>query len=496
MTPNTQKPEIKPSEALADEPEPSQFKQTASRNWLAGRRGLVAGIGIGVVVTAGAMSLLPIISRSPAPTNPEETTSVPGQSVTVASVETGTVNRVLEATGTVAAPNLLPILPKVTGLQVQQVFVEEGDWVKAGQVMAVLDNSVLQAQLSQAQAQLRASQAALRQKQAGVAESQSNLGQKQAGLAQAQADLLQSRAALGEARAKLAQTQREYTRYRSLASRGAISRQDLDVRSTAVATAQESVRAAQAQVTSAQAQANSARASVGGTQASIGGAQADTGSAEADVRNNEAKVRQAQTQLAQAQVLAPRSGIVAEKIVRVGDVTSGSQKLFSVIQDGSLELQAKVPETQLPEVRVGSPVQIRSDADNLIKLQGRVREIAPLVDPQTRQATIKIDLPASQLLRPGIFLRATIVTGQVQGLTVAARAVLPQANGRTLVYRLEGRDTVRAQTVEVGETLGGGDATTAKIEIKSGLNLGDRVVVKGAGYLKNGDRVFVVSNPF
>lgn len=492
MTPKftQEEPEISSTDPPTDGSQ-SQFKQTVPRKWLGGRRGLVTGIGIGVVVTAAAMSLLPhVVSRSSAP-DKTQTVSAPGQSVTTASVETGSVNQVLEATGTVAAPNLLPILPKATGLQVQQVLVEEGDWVKVGQVMAVLDNSVLQAQLSQAQAQLRASQAALRQKQAGVAESQSERSQKQAGLLQAQANLLESRATLGEARARLVQAQREYTRYRTLASRGAISRQDLDVRSTTVTTAQEGVRAAQAQVASAQAQANSARASVGGTQASIGGAEADTGNAQAEVRNSEAKVRQAQTQLAQAQVLAPRSGIVAEKIVRVGDVTS-SQKLFSVIQDGSLELQVKVPETQLSGVRASLPVQIRSDADKRIQVQARVREIAPLVDSQTRQATIKIDLPASQLLRPGMFLGARIVTGQVQGLTVPARAVLPQANGRTVVYRLD-EDTVRSQTVEVGETFGN-DATTAKIEIKSGLNLGDRVVVKGAGFLKDGDRVFVVNN--
>ena len=57
---------------------------------------------------------------------------------------------------------------------------------------------------------------------------------------------------------------------------------------------------------------------------------------------------------------------------------------------------------------------------------------------------------------------------------------------------LEGNDTARAQTVEAGTTSGSGDLSTAKVEIKSGLKEGDRVIVQGAGYLKDGDKVQVV----
>lgn len=452
----------------------------ARSSWLAGKRGLVTGIGIGALVMAGATYLLP----HPASPPPAKTQTAPalGQSVTVASVVRGTVARELEATGTVAAPNLLPVLPQTIGLQVQQILVEEGNIVKAGQVMAVLDSSVLQTQLGQAQAQLNASQATVQQRQADLKQALADLGQSRADVAQFQANL-------GEARANLTQARKEFQRYQYLANQGAISRQEVETRATAVATAQETVRAAQAKISSGQ-------ASVGSAQAKVSSAQASVNSAQADVRNREAQVKQVETQLAQTQVLAPGSGIVAEKIVRVGDVTSGNQKLFSIIQNGSLELQVKVPETQLPGIRVGSSARVTSDADQRIQLSGKVREIAPLVDPQTRQATVKIALPASPLLRSGMFLQAEILTGTAQGLTVPARAVLPQADGRMIVYRLEGKHTARLQPVEVGETLGGegSDSATASLEIKRGLKLGDRVIVKGAGYLKDGDRVLVVSD--
>jgi HlyD family secretion protein len=157
-------------------------------------------------------------------------------------------------------------------------------------------------------------------------------------------------------------------------------------------------------------------------------------------------------------------------------------------------LQVKVPENQLPKVRLRTSARISSDADPRINVQGRVREISPLVDAQTRQAMIKIDLPTGSLLRPGMFLRAAITVQMADAMTVPAKAVLPQTDGRSIVYVLEGQDTVRAKRVDVGARQDSSNAEAATVEIKSGLNGDDRVVVAGAGYVKDGDRVTVVSN--
>jgi multidrug efflux pump subunit AcrA (membrane-fusion protein) len=106
---------------------------------------------------------------------------------------------------------------------------------------------------------------------------------------------------------------------------------------------------------------------------------------------------------------------------------------------------------------------------------------------------VKIDLPPSEFLRSGMFLRASISTATAQGLKVPAKAIVPQPDGSSIVYKLVGEDKVQAQPVEVGEISGGavGDLTAAKVEVKKGLKAGDRVVIDGAGYLKDGDRVKV-----
>lgn len=117
-----------------------------------------------------------------------------------------------------------------------------------------------------------------------------------------------------------------------------------------------------------------------------------------------------------------------------------------------------------------------------------MKEIAPLVNAESREAKVTIDLPSTSLLRPGMFARAAITSTTVPGLTVPAKAVQPQPDGSAIIFLLSGEDKVKAQPVEVGEVLSGG-----RVEISKGLKPGDRVVVAGAGYLKDGDQVQVVA---
>ena len=416
----------------------SSRKIGSSRGWFSGKVGLAIGVGIGLIMGVGVFGNR---AAPPADSATEEAaveSTVPAQIVTVAQVESRQVSRTLEATGTIEAYDLLPILPRATGLQIQQVLVDEGDSVSAGQVMAVLDRSVLESQLVEAQADLEAERARVLQQEASLAQSE----------------------------ARLTEAQTNLRRYENLSSEGAVSTEEFDARSTAAATAQEDVRVAAANL-------NSARA---------------------DVQSQQARIQQLQTQLEQTLVKAPAEGLVAERIARVGDVTSSSTTLFSIIRDRLLELQVNIPETQLAQIRVGTPVTITSDADDRIQLEGRVREISPLIDSDTREAIVSIDLPASDLLRPGMFLRAAIVTSTSSGLTVPAQAVIPQSDGQAIVYRVVEGDRTEAVTVELGELLDSSDPTQARIEIQQGLNPGDQVIVQGAGYLNNGDRIEIVQN--
>ncbi len=486
---------------------PTAATNKSRRNWLSGGRGVVIGMGVGILLAVGGMRLLGSRpTAAPAKKAPVATSSAPAQSVTVATVETNSVNRTLEATGSVAAFEMIPVSPQATGLQIKEILVDKGDVVKAGQLMARLDDSVLQAQLAQSKASERQAEARLAELRAGtrteeIAQAEARLDKARASLRETQASIPrqieQAQAQVTSAQARLNLAENRYKSYESLVNQGAVTRDRFnealsDYRSAQASLSEAQQRLAQARNTNNpeidQLAAAAREAEQQVKQLRAGSRQEVISQAEAQLAQAKAQVQATTAQLGNTRVLAPATGQVAQRDARVGDVSSPSTKLFTIIQNGRLELLLKVPETDLKQIRPGQSVKITSDTNSKLSIEGKVREIEPLVNEESRQATVKVDLPAEGSLRPGMFLRAAITTSAAQGLTVPSKAVLPQPDGSSIVYRVQGNGTVKAQPVKLGEIMSGD-----RVEIKSGLSMGDRVVVKGAPFLKDGDKVEVRS---
>ena len=397
---------------------------------------LFVGIGLGIAIALiGARLFAGEADSTVEPPTPETTPQVSAQTVTVAPVQPGQVTDRLTITGTVQPADLLEVTPQLSGVQIRDVLVEEGDRVEAGQPLVILDDTELQTQIQQAQAEIEVAQAQVEQQKA-------NLAQSQATLAEAETNL---------------------ERYQSLANQGAVSREELDSRSTQAVTTRESV----------------------------GVARANVASAEATVRSRQSELARLQTQLSNTTVNAPTDGIVAERPASVGDVSSTSSEVVTLIRNNQLELSADVPQAQLPQIQIGAPVTITSNTDSAIRAEGTVQEIQPLVDPQTRTAQVLIRLPASERLRSGMFLTAEVQVGQRSGLTIPAPALLPQTDGSMRVFILSADGTATARTVEVGSRLATTTEETARVEILQGLETGEQVIVAGASYVQEGDVVTV-----
>ncbi len=418
-------------------------KPVSRGGWLSGPKGLLIGLGLGLALAFGATRIA--ASRAPGDAAGVESEQAASASVTVAIAGREPIQQTIETTGTVEAFDLLAVSPRASGLQILSVLVREGDRVAAGQVLAVLDDAVLQAQIDQAQAQVSA----------------------------ARAQVVQAEAQVAQNRATLAEAQERAGRYESLFAKGAISAEELASRRTTATTEGQTV----------------------------GSAIAAVESAEATVRSGQAEVDRLITQLAQTEVLAPASGVIASKTATVGDTASAGTPLFEIISGEQLELAVKIPQTQIAQINPGTTVRITSGSDTNLQLQGQVRSIDPTVDPQTRQATVKVGLPGSDRLRPGMFLKAGIVTGSRLGVVVPAEAVLPQPNGSFIVYTVPGTvsggasakpQAVKAQAVEVGARIPAKGDKPAKIEITNGLPDRAAVVIEGAGYLQDGELVEVV----
>ncbi len=460
------------------------------RTWRSGNRGLFVGLGIGVAITLGATALLrpakPVAEASSAPL-------VAGQSVAVATTKLALVPKTLTATGNVDSRDWAQVMPQATGLQIQRILVNEGDLVQAGQVIAELDSSVLQDQLSEARSQLISAQAKIKSNQTQVTSAQAQLVSAQAQETSARSVVQQKQALLSQQQAVLAEAEHNLERYQALQQEGVISQQDLESRRTTATTARENVSVARANIASAQADVSRAQAGVSQAQSGIGQAAAGVSQAEADGESARTRLQQLETKTAQTVVRAPASGILTKKnptdqreVAKVGELT-GTNPLFYILPDGSLELSARVPENLLSQVKIGATVQLTSPSDSRIKLQGKVREVTPVLNGQGLPI-VKITLAPNSLLKPGMLLKADIVVQRSQEVTVPQKAVVMQADGRQVVYVVDQENVAHAKPVEVG------DISKGEAVIKKGLEPDLKVVVQGAGFVKDGDRVTVITN--
>ena len=259
-----------------------------------------------------------------------------------------------------------------------------------------------------------------------------------------QADVAQARASLLEAKAHAAEAASNAERARTLQASGALSAQQIEQYTTAAQAAQARVEVAQALL---QAQ---------------------------------------QLRLQHTQVRAPDHGVISARSATVGAVVGAGTELFRMVRKGRLEWRAEVTATELGRLRPGTAAQVTAASG--ASVQGQLRMVAPTVDPQTRNALVYVDLPAHPDLRAGMFARGEFLLGQSDALTVPQEALVVR-EGFTYLFVLGADQRVQRLKVQPGRRAG------ERVEILSGLDAGAPVVVRGAGFLNDGDLVRVASGP-
>ncbi|MBC7917395.1 MAG: efflux RND transporter periplasmic adaptor subunit [Rhodoferax sp.] len=195
-----------------------------------------------------------------------------------------------------------------------------------------------------------------------------------------------------------------------------------------------------------------------------------------------------QIRLKQTQVLAPDSGIISARSASVGAVLGSGTELFRLIRQGRLEWRAEMTSTELGRVKVGTVAQITSASG--AQITGKVRMVAPTVDPQTRTALVYVDLGANSTAagaKAGMFARGEFELGSSGAVTVANTAVVVR-DGFSYVYRIGADNRVAQVKVQTGRTLGD------QIELLGGVKTDDRLVASGASFLSEGDLVKVVDS--
>jgi RND family efflux transporter MFP subunit len=204
-----------------------------------------------------------------------------------------------------------------------------------------------------------------------------------------------------------------------------------------------------------------------------------------------AMLRAVEARLAKTLIRAPLGGVVAERSVNVGDLVEnmGSPKpMFRIVDNRLLELTATVPSTKLGALRVGQPLTFETDGIPGKKFSGRVRQINPAAEEVSRSLRVVMDVPnPSEELKAGLFVKGQIVTGRRGGVVQVPRTALVNwdvRRGEAAVFVLEG-DVARRREVRTGDALDG------RVEIKSGIAAGERVVRGGTFNVRDGERVRV-----
>ncbi|MFY9743750.1 MAG: efflux RND transporter periplasmic adaptor subunit [Candidatus Sulfotelmatobacter sp.] len=256
-----------------------------------------------------------------------------------------------------------------------------------------------------------------------------------------QATVKSQQSSLEAQQANLSWAQQQYDRAKGLFAAGVVSRQDLDQ-------AKSTLDAAQAQLDSLNAQ-----------------------------------VREQEVQLHYYKVVAPRSGVVGDIPVRVGDRVTTSTQLTTVDQPGSLEVYVYVPIEHSSQLKMGLPVQVLSGEDQVLA-NSRISFISPQVDNSTQTVLVKARIANSNdALRQSQFIRARVIWGTHQSPEVPILAVSRLA-GQYFAFVAEpekgGAYVARQKPIEVGETVGN------DYEVRNGIKPGDKIIVSGTQFLLDG----------
>ncbi|MDG3576251.1 efflux RND transporter periplasmic adaptor subunit [Rhizobium sp. YJ-22] len=360
----------------------------------------------------------------------EETPAKPAMQAHPAIVVTPTTTRSLTdkavTTGTIRAVDEVYIQPMVDGLSIRALNVDVGDRVEAGSTLAVLNDDALLLQKSQFEA---------------------NKAKAEAGVAQYRAQVIEA-----EANLKDAVSQRD--RLVRLGKNGTASTSQVEQAVAAADVAEARLQAARQAVTVGQ----------------------------ADIKVVDSQIADTELKLARTAVKTPVSGIVAAKNAKVGAIASGAgEPLFTVIEDGALELVADVAEGDILRIKTGQKATIALAGSRDV-LPGSVRLISPTIDPVTRLGTVHIALDDSGKARAGMYGSATVVIDTADALALPLTAILTGSDGETTARKIE-NDTVKQVKVTTGIQDG------PYIQIVSGLQSGDEVVAKAGAYVRDGDKI-------
>lgn len=451
------------------------------------------GLMAGSALVVGTITTYTLVNQG---TNKEDiaqlTVPVAAQNVTLR----------ITASGKVVPVQSVNISPKNPGV-LSQLYVEQGDRIQQGQILARMDSAGIEAQRSQYRANLAQSQAQLAEALAGsrpqeIAQARARLAQSQAQLAAAKAgnrpqEIAQSQSQVDAAQARVNYTSEQVKRYEYLYKEGAEKKQLLDQAISDDKSARANLEEAKKRFSLVQSGTRSEeidqrQAAVKEARAALVLLEDGTRSEEivqrqAAVASAEAQLKGVQVQLEDTIIRAPLSGIVTQKYAEPGAFvtpttsasTSASATSSSIVAVArGLEILAQVPEADLGRIKQGQQVEIVADAYPDQVFKGHVRLIAPeaVVEQGVTSFQVRVALDTGiDKLRSGLNVDLTFLGDRVNNALVLPTVSIVTEKGKTGVLVPDAKNKPQFREVTVGAQI------QNQTQILGGVKEGDRIFV-------------------
>jgi membrane fusion protein (multidrug efflux system) len=350
----------------------------------------------------------------------------------------------VSASGSVEAAHSVDAAFQIAG-RVARVYVEEGQAVRQGQLLAELDGTDYRHAVDAATAQADAAQAAAQKAAAGPRPQE-----------------------LQQARLDFERWQDEYNRMRFLYERKSLAANDFKKVEAAYRAAKERYDMARQ-----------------GTRTE------DKEAAQAQFRALSAQADEARKRLGDTRLTAPMPGFVGMRRIEAGQMVAAGMPVLSLLDLNPVKIRVGIPEADIGKVRQGARAEITVPSLGNRQFQGTVELVGVAADPTSRTYSVKIAVrnPKNELLAGMISEARIIGSSTVRALTLPGEAICRDPQGATLVFvYFPDRGRVYARRVAVGRPLAN------ELEIREGLNGTEQVVVAGQQNVREGALVRVMEN--
>ncbi|MBD2535013.1 efflux RND transporter periplasmic adaptor subunit [Nostoc flagelliforme FACHB-838] len=451
------------------------------------------GVIAGGVLVAGTVTTYTLVNQGASKEDIAQlTVPVTAQNVTLR----------ITASGKVVPVQSVNISPKNPGV-LSQLYVEQGDRIQQGQILARMDSASIEAQRSQYRANLAQSQAQLAEALAGsrpqeIAQARARLAQAQAQLAAAKAgnrpqEIAQAQSQVDAAQARVNYTTQQVKRYQYLYQQGAEKKQLFDQALSEDKSARANLEEAKKrfslvqsgtrteEIDQRQAAVNEARAAL--VLLEDGTRSEEIVQRQAAVAAAEAQLKGVQVQLDETIIRAPLSGIVTQKYADPGAFvtpttsasTSASATSSSIVAVArGLEILAQVPEADIGRIKAGQQVEIVADAYPDQVFKGRVRLIAPeaVIEQGVTSFQVRVALDTGiDKLRSGLNVDLTFLGDRVNNALVLPTVSIVTEKGKTGVLVPDAKNKPQFREITIGAQI------QDQTQILGGVKEGDRIFV-------------------